>query len=46
MPDAEIIPFPVRPSNKLETDMALVYDLLAALDNVDPIYPDEGDDPA
>ena len=25
MPDAEIIPFPVRPVNKLASDMALVY---------------------
>ncbi len=43
MPDAEIIPFPVRPVNKLASDMALVYDLLAALDDIDD---DEGDDPA
>lgn len=37
MPDAEIIPFPVpKPASQL----ALVYDLLAALEDI------EGDDPA
>lgn len=45
MPDADIIPFPIR-QPKQQSDLALVYDLLAALDDVEQIYPDEGDDPA
>ena len=43
MPDAEIIPFPVRPVNKLASDLALVTDLIAVLDDIDD---DEGDEPA